>query len=144
MEHLLGICVDSRVNVYILASTSVTTVQVTNLALNHTKRITLWAYKNSHFLSALLSGRFCCYLFTYTYKGDSDIPAPGEGLTLTQEPREHCCVTRSHVNVQMLSWNGAKGHILSSATFKFLDVSYTGKNGENFYLNIRKFRNYWV
>jgi hypothetical protein len=60
-------------------------------------------YKNSHFLSALLSGKFYCYLFTYTYKGDSYIPAPGEGLTLTEEPREHCCVTRSHVNVQMLS-----------------------------------------
>jgi hypothetical protein len=37
---------DSRVNVHILASTSVpftlTTVQVPNLALSHTKRITVW------------------------------------------------------------------------------------------------------
>jgi hypothetical protein len=46
MGHLLKIkCVDSRVNVYILASTSVpftfTTVQVTNIALTHTKRITV-------------------------------------------------------------------------------------------------------
>jgi hypothetical protein len=46
MRHLLKIkCVDSRVNVHILASTNVTftltTVQVTNLALTHTKRITV-------------------------------------------------------------------------------------------------------
>jgi hypothetical protein len=48
MGHLLKIkCVDSRVNVHILASTSVlytlTTVQVQNLALNHTKRLTVQA-----------------------------------------------------------------------------------------------------
>ncbi len=46
MGHLLKIkCVDSRVNVHILASTSVpftlSTVQVPNLALTHTKRITV-------------------------------------------------------------------------------------------------------
>ncbi len=46
MGHLLKIkCVDSRVNVHILASTSVpftlTTVQVPNLALTHKKRITV-------------------------------------------------------------------------------------------------------
>jgi hypothetical protein len=39
-------CLDSRVNVHILASTSVpftlTTVQVPNLALTHTKRITVY------------------------------------------------------------------------------------------------------
>ncbi len=47
MGHLLEIkCVDSRVNVNILASISVqftpTTVQVPNLTLTHTKRITVW------------------------------------------------------------------------------------------------------
>jgi hypothetical protein len=47
MAHLLKIkCVDSMVNVNILASTSVpftrTTVQVPNLALNHNKRITVY------------------------------------------------------------------------------------------------------
>jgi hypothetical protein len=47
MEHLLKIkCADSRVHVHILASTSVpftlTTVQVPNLALTHTKRITVY------------------------------------------------------------------------------------------------------
>ena len=40
-------CVDSRVNVNIFASTSVpfilTTVQVPNLALTRTKRITVWS-----------------------------------------------------------------------------------------------------
>jgi hypothetical protein len=46
MGHVLKIkCVDSRVNVHILSSTSVpftfTTVQVPNLALKHTKRITV-------------------------------------------------------------------------------------------------------
>jgi hypothetical protein len=46
MGHLLKIkCVDSRVNVHILDSTSVpftlTTVQVSNLALTHAKRITV-------------------------------------------------------------------------------------------------------
>jgi hypothetical protein len=46
MGHLLKIkCVDSSVNVHILASTSVLftlmTVQVPNVALNHTKRITV-------------------------------------------------------------------------------------------------------
>jgi hypothetical protein len=46
MGHLLKIkCVDSRVNVHILAATSVqftlSTVQVPNLALTHTKRITV-------------------------------------------------------------------------------------------------------
>ncbi len=46
MGHLLKIkCVDSRVNVHILASTSVpltlTTAQVPNLALTHKKRITV-------------------------------------------------------------------------------------------------------
>ncbi len=46
MGHLLKIkCVDSRVNVHILASTSVpftlTTVQVPNLALTHMKGITV-------------------------------------------------------------------------------------------------------
>ncbi len=46
MGHLLKIkCVDSRMNVHISASTSVpftlTTVQVTNLALTHTKGITV-------------------------------------------------------------------------------------------------------
>jgi len=46
MVHLLEIkCVDSRVNVKIIASTSVqftpTTVQVPNLAPTHTKRITV-------------------------------------------------------------------------------------------------------
>jgi hypothetical protein len=44
MGHLLKIkCVDSRVNVHTLSSTSVpftlTTVQVPNLALTHTKRL---------------------------------------------------------------------------------------------------------
>jgi hypothetical protein len=48
MGHLLKTkCIDSRVNVHILASTSVsltlTTVQVSNLALTHTKRITVQA-----------------------------------------------------------------------------------------------------
>ncbi len=48
MGHLLKIkCVESRVNVHILASTSVlftlTTVQVPNIALIHTKWITVWA-----------------------------------------------------------------------------------------------------
>ncbi len=47
MRHLLKIkCVDSRVNVQILSSKSVqftlTTVQVPNLALTHTKRITVY------------------------------------------------------------------------------------------------------
>jgi hypothetical protein len=47
MGHLLKIrCVDSRAKVHILASTSVpftlTMVQVPNLALTHTKRITVW------------------------------------------------------------------------------------------------------
>ncbi len=47
MGHLFKIkCVDSGVNVHILASTSVpfkfTTVQVPNLSLTHTKRITVW------------------------------------------------------------------------------------------------------
>ncbi len=47
MGHSLKIkCVDSRVNVHILASASVpftlTTVQVPNLALTHTKRITVY------------------------------------------------------------------------------------------------------
>jgi hypothetical protein len=47
MGHLLKIkCVDSWVNVHILASTSVpftlTMVQVPNLALTHTRRITVW------------------------------------------------------------------------------------------------------
>jgi hypothetical protein len=46
MGHLLKInCVDSRVNVHILASKSapftLTTMQVANLALIHTKRITV-------------------------------------------------------------------------------------------------------
>jgi hypothetical protein len=46
MGHLLKIkCVDSRVNVHTLATTSVpftlTMVQVPNLALTHTKRITV-------------------------------------------------------------------------------------------------------
>jgi hypothetical protein len=46
MGHLLNIkCVDSRVSVHILAPTSVsltlTTVQVSNLALTRTKRITV-------------------------------------------------------------------------------------------------------
>ncbi len=46
MGHLLKIkCVDSRVNVHILDSTSVpftlTMVQVPNIALTHTKRITV-------------------------------------------------------------------------------------------------------
>jgi hypothetical protein len=46
MGHLLKIkCVDSRVNVHILAATSVpitlSTVQVPNLALTHTKRLTV-------------------------------------------------------------------------------------------------------
>jgi hypothetical protein len=44
-------CVDSRVNVHILASTSVpftlTTVQVPNLALTNKKRITVHASYNS-------------------------------------------------------------------------------------------------
>jgi hypothetical protein len=47
MGHMLKVkCVDSRVNVNILASTSVpftlTTVQVPNLAPTHTRRITVW------------------------------------------------------------------------------------------------------
>jgi hypothetical protein len=47
MGHLLKIiCVDSRVNVHILAATRVpfilSTVQVPNLAVSHTKRITVW------------------------------------------------------------------------------------------------------
>jgi hypothetical protein len=47
MGHLLKIkCVDSRVNVHILASVSVpytlTSVQVPNLALTHTKWITVY------------------------------------------------------------------------------------------------------
>ena len=41
-------CVDSRVNVHIIAATSVpltlSTEQVPNLALTHTKRITVHAY----------------------------------------------------------------------------------------------------
>jgi hypothetical protein len=46
MGHLLKIkCVDSRVNVHILSSTrapfTLTTVQVPNLPLTHTKRITV-------------------------------------------------------------------------------------------------------
>ncbi len=105
------ICVDSRETVYILASKSVpltlTTVQVPNLELTHTKRITVWDIRTHTFSQLCWVEGFYFYLFTHTYKGDSDIPAPGEGLTLTQEPREHCCVTRSHINVQMLSWNGA-------------------------------------
>ncbi len=49
MGHLLKIkCVDSRVNVHIVDATSVpftlSTVQVPNLALTHTKRITVHAY----------------------------------------------------------------------------------------------------
>jgi hypothetical protein len=40
-------CIDSRVNVHILASKNdpftLTTVQVPNLALTHTKRITVWS-----------------------------------------------------------------------------------------------------
>jgi hypothetical protein len=48
MGHMLKIkCVDSRLNVHIFASKSVpftlTTVQVPNLALTHTKRITVSA-----------------------------------------------------------------------------------------------------
>ncbi len=58
MGHLLKIkCVDSRVNVHILASTSVpftlTTVQVPNLALTHAKRITVqWSdpCRDNHWL----------------------------------------------------------------------------------------------
>jgi hypothetical protein len=51
MGHLLKIkCVDSRVNVNILASTSVpftlTTVQVPNLALTNKKRITVYQNVN--------------------------------------------------------------------------------------------------
>jgi hypothetical protein len=47
MGHFLKIkCVDSRVIVHILASTSVPfklrTVQMPNLALTHTKNITVW------------------------------------------------------------------------------------------------------
>jgi hypothetical protein len=47
MGHLLKIkCGESRVNVHILATTSIsftrTTVQVPNLALTHTKRITVY------------------------------------------------------------------------------------------------------
>jgi hypothetical protein len=47
MGHLLKIkCVDSRVNRHIVASTTVpfilTTVQVPNLELTHTKRITVY------------------------------------------------------------------------------------------------------
>jgi hypothetical protein len=49
MGHLLKIkCVDSRATVHIIASTSVsftrtTTVQVPNLAIVETKRITVWS-----------------------------------------------------------------------------------------------------
>jgi hypothetical protein len=55
MGHLLKIkCVDSRVNVHILSSTSVpftlTTVQVPNLALKQTKRITVYIFLLIHFL----------------------------------------------------------------------------------------------
>ncbi len=55
MGHLLKIkCVDSRVNVHILASTSVpftlTTVQVQNLAITHKKRITVHFRENAKFL----------------------------------------------------------------------------------------------
>ncbi len=47
MGHLLKIkCVDSMVNVHILDSTSIPftlmTVQVPNIALTHTKLITVW------------------------------------------------------------------------------------------------------
>jgi len=64
MGHLLKIkCVDSRVNVHILASTSVpftlTTVQLPNLALTHTKRITVYGFKraqeNNLFLNEYIS-----------------------------------------------------------------------------------------
>ncbi len=55
MGHLLKIkCVDSRVNVHILASISVsfrlTTVQVPNLALTRKKRITGYPYLSNVFL----------------------------------------------------------------------------------------------
>jgi hypothetical protein len=58
MGHLLEIkCADSRVNVHILASTSVpfklTTVQVPNLALTHKKRITVYQRVLLH------NGGFC-------------------------------------------------------------------------------------
>jgi hypothetical protein len=57
MRHLLKIkCVDSRVNVHILVSTSITftltTVQVLNLALTYTKWITVWGIKNHGVLQA--------------------------------------------------------------------------------------------
>ncbi len=53
MGNLLKIkCIDARVNVHDLALTSVpftlTTVQVANLALTHTKRITVQRFSSVH------------------------------------------------------------------------------------------------
>jgi hypothetical protein len=58
MGHLLTIkCVDSRVNVHILALTSVlvtlTTVQVPNLALTHTKRLTVCIYSEFYVIGPI-------------------------------------------------------------------------------------------
>ncbi len=61
MGHLLKIkCVDSRVNVHILASTSepftLTTVQVPNLALTHKKRITVYVARRAGTITIFLLG----------------------------------------------------------------------------------------
>jgi hypothetical protein len=66
MEHLLKIkCVDPRVNVHILASTSVPftlmTVQVPNLALTHTKQITVWVNMSSP-IGNIVSNDYWLYL----------------------------------------------------------------------------------
>ncbi len=64
MGHLLKIqCVDSRVNVHILASTSVpftlTAVQVPNLALTHTKRIAvlIFPFEGEIFFASYMAGK---------------------------------------------------------------------------------------
>jgi hypothetical protein len=74
MGYFLKIkCVDSRVNVHILASTSVsftlTTVQAPNLALTHTKRITVYSRLLDRYLNDVVNG-FFLYLgnFLHDYR----------------------------------------------------------------------------
>jgi hypothetical protein len=81
MGHLLKIkCEDSKVNVHILTSTSVpftlTTVQVTNLALTRRKRITVhptlgcphkeWKVQLTDIVQAV-SLKFCANIMTVVY-----------------------------------------------------------------------------
>ncbi len=74
MGHLLKIkFLDSRVYVHILASTSVpftpTTVQVPNIALTHTKRITVYI---KVFLLEMFSWLACELLILFTNRSEID------------------------------------------------------------------------